>query len=494
MPKHTARFPIVALTVAFAAPAVLGTGCESRADRLAANMKYDETGKKKGNPARDIKPVPPHPVQTQLDPLLKKIFSGTKLPGVLDSEEPVEGDYHMSAGVLAKVHLKPGISTDKVIRAIVHGTAEADAWVPRDGARRSYGEQVEKVRISFKDEKDKILGAYGDLKLLAVFNDSEIDAVIDALPGEVKGEVLKMKQEYTEQADARWDEWMGVKMYARRAVAGDEPFKSLLRDLRKNLGKQEPKPVAWENAHGPEFEDWAKEINGNDELFAMLTNLRELKDQEQFRGDTHAMWVVQGSPQVPDKAKKVKIDPDLGFGVHREDLGGGFQEMTFVFSKKEKDRKKAYLQSHIYRHLFSDFQLLATAGNDFKEGIVPDKYDPEYAYCASGAAIDSMILGYASEFPILQGVKPDTENPEKILTAAHECIIQRCSPDIKNPDPDDESDVEGPAPGSRLGFFQMLARFEKVDVDMDQMRKEEVKSDAVLEAEALLKANKNKPN
>ena len=74
------------------------------------------------------------------------------------------------------------------------------------------------------------------------------------------------------------------------------------------------------------------------------------------------------------------------------------------------------------------------------------------------------------------------------------CIIQRCSPDIKNPDPDDEKDVEGPAPGSRLGFFQMLARFESTDVDMDAMLKEEEKSQDVLDAEAFLKAHKNKPN
>ena len=256
-------------------------------------------------------------------------------------------------------------------------------------------------------------------------------------------------------------------------MAGDEPFKSLLRDIRSSLGMKEPEPIVWEKSHDPALEALAKQVNSDDNLFAMATNLRELKDQELFRGDTHAMWLMEGSDRIPEKAGKVKMDPDLGFGIYQEDLGGGFKEMIFVFSKKLSGAKLkyAYLRSHVYRHIFSDFQLLATAGGDFKEGIVPDKYDQVYAFCGSAAAVDSMIKDFGSKYPILQGLKPSQSNPDKILTTAHDCVIERASPDIKIADPDDEMDVEGSAPGSRLGLFQMLARFESTEVDLEEMRK-----------------------
>ena len=48
-------------------------------------------------------------------------------------------------------------------------------------------------------------------------------------------------------------------------------------------------------------------------------------------------------------------------------------------------------------------------------------------------------------------------------------------------------------PGSRLAFFQMIARFEKLGIDVEAMRKEEEKAPEVLDAEAFLKANPNKP-
>jgi hypothetical protein len=226
-----------------------------------------------------------------------------------------------------------------------------------------------------------------------------------------------------------------------------------------------------------------------------MTNLKELVDQEEFKNDTHAIWAMEGSSLVPEKAKNVKVDETLGFGVHREDLGGGFQEMTFVFSKKLKadDLKYAYLRSHIYRHIFSDFQTLSTSGGDFEENVVPDKYDPAYAKCGSEAAIDSFIIGYKGDYPLLAGLKPKMEDEEKIIERSVKCIVAECSPEIRNPDPDDESDSQGPAPGSRLAFFQMLARFQKIEVDLEAMRKEEAKSEEVLDAEAFLKANPNKP-
>ena len=184
---------------------------------------------------------------------------------------------------------------------------------------------------------------------------------------------------------------MGVKMYARREVAGDEPFRGVLKSIRAELGQEEPPPIAWDAGHDEPFKAWANEIAGNQKFFEIMTNLKELVDQEEFKNDTHAIWAMEGSSLVPDKAKNVKVDETLGFGVHREDLGGGFQEMTFVFSKKLKsdDLKYAYLRSHIYRHIFSDFQTLATSGGDFAENVVPDKYDPAYAKCGSEAAIDS---------------------------------------------------------------------------------------------------------
>ena len=471
------------------------TGCgESREDKLRREIGYMKAEAKDGS-EREIAEVPPHPVREQLRPLLEKLYAGEKLPAVLEDPE-VSDDYVMTAGVLAQIKLKPGLSGEPAIRAIVHGTAEADAWVPRDGARLSYAQQINKVKNSFKEERDKVLNAYGDLKLLAFFNDPETAAIISALPAEVQGPVQKLASEYTGHADEIWGRWMGVKMYARRVVAGDEPFRSLLRDIRRSVGVEEPKPLTWEESQGPAFADWAKELNSNDDLFAAMTNLRELKDQELFRGDTHAMWLKEGSDQIPEKAKGAKVDKDLGFGVYREDLGGGFQEMIFIFPKNLSGAKLkyAYLQSQIYRHLFSDFQLLATAGGDFEGGIVPDKYDEVYAYCGSQAALDSFILGFKDKYPILQGLNPSEKNPDKLLNRAHDCVISRASPDIKVVDPNDEMDVEGSAPGSRLGLFQMLARFESSEVDLDAMKKEAPKSQDVLDAEAFLKANKNSQN
>ena len=202
---------------------------------------------------------------------------------------------------------------------------------------------------------------------------------------------------------------------------------------------------------------------------------------------------MEGSSLIPDKAKKTKVDPDLGWGVHREDLGGGYQEMTFVFSKKLAGNKlkQAYLRSHIYRHIFTDFQTLSASGGDFKEGIVPDKYDPAYAKCGSEAAIDAFITSYKGKFSVLEGTSASLDKEDKIMERAVECIVRECSPEIKNPDPDDEKDKEGPAPGSRLAFFQMLARFQSIDVDMSKMREEKPKSQEVLDAEAFLKANPN---
>ena len=59
---------------------------------------------------------------------------------------------------------------------------------------------------------------------------------------------------------------------------------------------------------------------------------------------------------------------------------------------------------------------------------------------------------------------------------------------------DDEKDVEGPAPGSRLALFQMLARYEKLDVDLAAMGNDKPteEDDTIAEQEALLKSLSNK--
>jgi hypothetical protein len=69
-------------------------------------------------------------------------------------------------------------------------------------------------------------------------------------------------------------------------------------------------------------------------------------------------------------------------------------------------------------------------------------------------------------------------------------VIEGGKPRIFVPAKDDEFALEGPAPASRLALFQMLARFEKIDVNVagmgdDAKRTEE--DDAIDDAEALLK-------
>ncbi len=480
--------------------AAFGLACgESREDKLRRQMEYENADRPKGNPADEIEKIPPDPTRDTLAPLLSKMYSGKRLPDVLEADIVVENEkfpYELSAGAISVARIKAGMSEQQKAEAIIKATAEADAWVFRDNARRTYADQIHRVMRGFGDDQSEaILKAYADLKLLDFFNGPDAQAAIDALSGAPKGAAEALKQEYAGKQKEIWERWMAVKMYARREVAGDEPFKSVLRDIRAQLGYKEPEPITWDQAHGPEFKTYADQANSNEELFKMLTNLRELREQEEFRNDTHTIWAMQGSSGVPEKAKGTKVNPDLGFGVHREDLGGGFQEMTFVFSKKLSGAKlkRAYLLSHIYRHLHTDFQMLAASGTDFEQGTVPDKYDPEYAYCGSAAALDTMINHFNKKIPMLSDLKPATKDEEKILNVAHECIIEKCSPEIKNPDPDDEMDVEGPAPGSRLAFFQMLARFENAEYDVKAMMKEPEKSEDVLDAEAFLKANPNKP-
>jgi hypothetical protein len=254
------------------------------------------------------------------------------------------------------------------------------------------------------------------------------------------------------------------------------------------LEMKEPDPISWTESHDQPFAAWAKAISEDEELFKMLTNLPKLREQIQFRENTHTRWAVEGSALIPDAARKLEIDPALGFGVHRDD-----QEMTFVFSAKLRgnELKEAYLRSQIYRQVFSDFGTLSAAGNDFEGGQVPDKHDPDYAYCASRMALDGLLKDYAADRPLLDGLKPKIANEDKLLSVAVDCLLARIPKGINR---GFEGDVaRPPAPYSRSAFFQMLARFTKPTVDLENMKKDVQKSQEVLDAAALLKAHdKNK--
>lgn len=476
--------------------ATLLAGCgESREDKMKRELSYLKQDEKE-RPTNKAEAIAPHPVRESLTPLLTKLYSGQRLPDVMELDYETGGNgYELTAGVLSVVKLSSGLSTAEKAKAIIRAVAEADAWVPRSNARKTYAQHIHKVKRSFSDEqKDLVLATYADLKLLNFFNSPDAEAAISALPGDVQGSASDMRREFQTNHQAVWDKWMSVKMFARREVSNDEPFKPVLRGIRAKLGMEEPEPRSWEDSHDAPFQKWAAAAKADRELFEMLSNLKEYRDQLDFQSDTHTIWAKEGSPMIPEKARDVEIDKRLGFGVHREDLGGGYQDMTFVFSKRlaGKKLKAAYIRSHIYRHIFSDFQLLATAGTDFEGGTVPDSYDPAYAYCGSEAAYDSMVASFNNKHALLADLRAKVKTSEKILERAHKCIVKLGQPDIKSPDKDDPMAMEGPAPASRLALFQMLARFENPVVDLSAMRKAPDKGQDELDAEAFLKANPNK--
>jgi hypothetical protein len=484
-------------------------GCDSREKELSRQMDLEKGEKKKVD--LSAAEIPAYPMRDKLMPVLEKIYPLQKVPPVLESEEVTDDvhNYEVQAGVDAVVKLRVGLTDEQKIKAIIMGTAEADAWAFRSDSRRDYADLVNRVKRGYgDDQKEAILKQYANLRLLQFFNNAEAQAAIDALPGEVKGTVQAVQQHYVNDKQKVWEDWMAVKMYARRVVAGDEPFRGVLRTIKKELGKEEPPPLTWEQSMDGPFLAWAKEIRDNEELFIKLTDLRDLKDREEYLNETHSMWVVEGSAKVPEKAKKTKVDPQLGFGVHREDLGGGYNELTFVFSRNLGGTalKKAFLRSIVYGQLLTDFGMLATAGSDFaqrdennvidsKTSVVPDKYDPLYARCGSAAALDTFITHYKSKYPFLSDL-PAQGDQDSILNAAHKCVIDGAAGDIHVPAKGDMKDTEGPAPGSRLALYQMLARFENIDVNMAKMASEaKTEEDEVIEdAEAVLKRLKAKEN
>ena len=478
------RVPSIALTLTV----LTIFACESREDRMRKQLAYDSATIDDSPTAEDIAKIPPHPTRDALEPLLTLLYEADSLPAVQEVKDVPEGQDFVitNPGVLAVINIREGTSKAEQAKAIIRGVAEADAFMPRSDTELYFPEQLNKIKYSFgEDQRDLIRVIYGDLRLLDFFASDGADAVINGLDGELKTAATELKDEYLGKKDELWDKWMSVKMYARRLVAYDQPFKPILRSLRKSFDMKEPEPISWEQAHAPEFAAWAKQINDNDELFKMFTNLAKLREQEEFRGDTHARWCIEGTDCVPEGVK-VEMDDELDFGVHREDLGGGYSEMTFVFSKKlkGKDLREAYLRSLIYRQVFSDFATLSAAGGDFEEGQVPDKYDPDYAYCASRMALDAAITDYGGDFEILAGLDPQQKNEEKILSTAIDCLLTRIPKDINRGVEGDEA--RPPAMQSRTAFFQMLARFTKVDVNLDNMNKDIEKTQDVVDAEAFL--------
>ena len=471
--------------------------CESREDRMRRQLAFDSSTPDEGKTVDDVPQIPPHPTRDALEPLLSKLYEADSLPSVQEIDEvPADKAFTITnPGVLAIVNIPSGKTKGEQAKSIIMGVAEADAFAVRNNASQYFPEQLNKIKNSFgADQRDLIRVIYGEMRLLDFFASDEADAAIGALEdAELQTAAKELKEEMIGRKDEIWDKWMGVKMYARRVVAYDQPFKPILRRLRKSFDMKEPEPITWEAAHDSAFGGWAKKINDDEELFKMFTNLANLREQEEFRGDTHARWAMQGSDLIPEGIK-VKMDPELGFGVHREDLGGGYQEMTFVFGSKLKGNKlkEAYLRSLIYRQVFSDFATLSAAGGDFEGGQVPDKYDPDYAYCASRMALDAAINDYSSDYPdIFGGLDSETKNEDKLVTVGIDCLLERIPKDINRGVEGDEA--RPPAMSSRTAFFQMLARFTKVDVNLDNMKKDVQKTKEVEDAEAFLDAyNKKK--
>jgi hypothetical protein len=478
------RTASIALTMSMLATLACG---ESREEAMRRQLAYDTATPEPGKSVDVVPTIPPHPTRDALQPLLAKLYAADTLPDVQEADVPENQDFTITnPGVLAVINIRAGTSQAEQAKAIIRGVAEADAFAVRNEAQLYFPEQLNKIKYAFgEDQRDLIRVVYGDLRLLDFFSSADADAAIAALPaGELQTAATELKQDYIGRKDEIWGSWMGVKMYARRVVAYDQPFKPILRSLRKTFEMKEPEAITWDAAHDPEFVDWAKTINADDELFKMFTNLANLREQEEFRGDTHARWAMAGSAAIP-QGVKVKYEEELGFGVHREDLGGGYQEMTFVFDKKLRGDalREAYLRSLIYRQVFSDFATLSAAGGDFESGQVPDEHDADYAFCASRMAMDGAINDFGDK-PILAGLKSTQTNEDMLVSAAVECVLARIPTGINRGVEGDEA--RPPAMYTRTALFQMLARFTKVDVNLDNMKADVQKTEEVVDAEAFL--------
>lgn len=479
----------IALMLAASSLTLMACG-ESRQDKMRKQIEFDSrAGSDEPNPADEVPKIPAHPTRDALAPVLEKLYSAEGLPDVAVEEISVEGQNYVvkNPGALAYIAIRPNLGMAEEIEAILRGAAAVDAYVVRPDAERYFPEQLGKIAQSISEqERDKVVEVFAELRLLDYLASEAAAGDIGKLEGEAQSAVKAMQTRMVEgQADS-WAKWMDVKLRSREVVAYDEPFKPLLRSLRKRFGMKEPEPITWEAAHDAPFKSWASSIEKDDELFKMLTNLSELREQVEFRGDTHARWAIEGSSLIPADAGTIEIDEELGFGVHREDLGGGEQDMTFVFPKRSQGAalKQAYLRSLIYRQVFRDFATLSAAGGDFEGGTVPDERDPDYAYCASRMALDGMLLDYGDK-PLLTGLSASAGSEDEALRLAVECILERIPEGINRGVEGD--DARPPAPFTRQALFAMMARFTKVDVNLEGMKADIDKSQEVQDAEAFLK-------
>jgi hypothetical protein len=162
--------------------------------------------------------------------------------------------------------------------------------------------------------------------------------------------------------------------------------------------------------------------------------------------------------------------------------------------------KKAWLRAVIYGHLLHDFQMLSAAGSDWAErdadnridsttAVVPDAYDPLYAKCGSGAAVDTLVKYYGGKYAFLNDLS-GAKDEDAIHAVAHRCVIDGADGKIHVPPKGDKTDVEGPAPGSYLALRQMMARFSDMDLTVAKMADETptAEDETIDENEKLLKA------
>ena len=168
--KRPARTATVLVLLPLLGNAVAGCD-DSREKELARQMDLQK-GEPKTNELVAAE-VPPHPTREKLMPVLQKIYTLQNVPPVTETEAASDGtyNYEIQAGVASVVKLAGGLTEEQKIRAIVTGTAEADAWAFRSDARRDYADLIHRVFRGYgEDQKDQILRMYGQLKLLQFFN------------------------------------------------------------------------------------------------------------------------------------------------------------------------------------------------------------------------------------------------------------------------------------------------------------------------------------
>lgn len=257
-----------------------------------------------------------------------------------------------------------------------------------------------------------------------------------------------------------------------------------------------------------QFVVWVGQICKDDKLMEMVIYFVDFCDCEVYFSDIYLIWVVEGLLDIFKKVKKICFDKDMGFGVLCEDLGGGYNDLIFVFLKKllGVDLCKVFVCLLLYGYMFVDFQLLVTVGLDFVKWIfdniidfmiviVFDKYDLFYVCCGLGVVIDIFINYYGDDFEIFVGLFLQF-NLEKIFEIVYQCVIEGVCGDIYVFVKDDDKDVEGFVFGSWFVFYQMFVCFENMDVDFVVMGQDKciVEDDVIDEGEVIFQWIKVKEN